>query len=394
MARAVISLQPMATVNAAAASGVVHPAPSARLRSHVLIAVAVAIVCTMLLTLLMAAQQPSMSMGDQTPRVPIGSVIVRALIFYSPWLVLAPAITVLGWYQRLGTGNLTWRVPVWIIAVVIACVVDPVIVTALARLLGVHARSGATSGASFLLEARLRFDQTIAYNAVMFLVATLLYHALVYYSEYRDRSRREAALEVELARFRLHVLQQQLQPHFLFNALHTISALMSEDVVTARRVLAQLGDLLRTALDRMDEQEIPLEQEFDFLRAYVGIQTARFGDRLNVEWAVDDEARSVLVPNMILQPCLENAIQHGIEPLEAGGSITVAARVSGTSLHIDITDNGQGAVETGQNGQAAGRGLKNVRERLEARYGDRQSFEAGNVTGGGRGFRVRIVLPR
>jgi sensor histidine kinase YesM len=226
----------------------------------------------------------------------------------------------------------------------------------------------------------------------MFLVATLLYHALVYYSEYSERSRREAALEVELARFRLHVLQQQLQPHFLFNALHTISALMSEDVVTARRVLAQLGDLLRPALDRMDEQEIRLEQEFDFLRAYVGIQTARFGDRLNVEWTVDDEARSVLVPNMILQPCLENAIQHGIEPLEGGGSITVAARVSGTSLHIDITDNGQGAVETGQNGQAAGRGLKNVRERLEARYGERQSFEAGSLPGGG--FRVRIVIPR
>lgn len=391
-ARAIVSLQHMATVNAAAASGVVRPAPSARLGSHVLIAMAVAIVCTMLLTLLMTAQQLSMSMGDQSPRIPIASIFVRGLIFYSPWLVLAPAITVLGWYQRLGTGNLKWRVPVWIVAVVIACVVGPVIVTALARLLGVHPRSGTPSDASFLSQARLRFDQTLAFNAVMFLIATLLYHALIYYSEYRDRSRHEAALEVELARFRLHVLQQQLQPHFLFNALHTISALMSEDVVTARRVLAQLGDLLRTALDRMDEQEIALEQEIDFLRGYVDIQRARFGDRLDVEWAVDNEARTVLVPNMILQPCLENAIQHGIEPLEGGGSVTVAAHVSGASLHIDITDNGQGAVRAGQNGQVAGRGLKNVRERLEARYGERQSFEAANVPGGG--FRVRIVLPR
>jgi sensor histidine kinase YesM len=140
----------------------------------------------------------------------------------------------------------------------------------------------------------------------------------------------------------------------------------------------------------MDEQDIALEQEIDFLRGYVDIQTARFGDRLTVEWAVDDEARSILVPNMILQPCLENAIQHGIEPLEGGGSVTVAARVSGASLHIDITDNGHGAV--GHNGRVAGRGLKNVRERLEARYGERQSFEAGNVPGGG--FRVHIVLPR
>jgi len=380
----------MAPVNAAHASGVIRPASSARLGSQVLIAIGVAIACTVLLTLLMTAQQLSMSVGDQTPRIPIASVVVRGLIFYSPWVVLAPAITLLGWYQRLGTGNLAWRVPVWIVAVVIACILDPVIMTALAHLLGVRSAAGASPGASFLFEVRLRFAQTIALNAVMFLIAALLYHALVYYSAYRDRSRREAALEGELARFRLHVLQQQLQPHFLFNALHTISALMAEDVVTARRVLAQLGDLLRTALDRMDEQDIALEQEIDFLRGYVDIQTARFGDRLSVEWAVDDEARSIPVPNMILQPCLENAVQHGIEPLEGGGSVTVAAHVSGTSLHIEITDNGHGT--RGRNEQAAGRGLKNVRERLEARYGERQSFEAGDVPGGG--FRVHIILPR
>src|SRR5690242_13209849 len=331
-----LSWKPMATVNAGTASGVVPAASSARLASHVLIAMGVAIASTVLLTVLMTVEQLSMSMGNQAPRIPIASVFVRGLIFWSPWLVLAPAITLLGWYQRLGTGNLARRAPVWIMAMVIACVADPVIMTALTRLLGVRP-SGAPLGTSFFAEVRLRFAQTIAPNVVMFLIGALLYHALVYYSAYRDRSRREAALEVELARFRLHVLQQQLQPHFLFNALHTISALMAEDVVIARRVLAQLGDLLRTALDRMDEQDIALEQEIDFLRGYVGIQTARFGERLAVEWAVDDGARSILVPNMILQPCLENAILHGIEPLECGGRITVAARVSGPSLHIDIT---------------------------------------------------------
>jgi two-component system LytT family sensor kinase len=378
----------MATVTAA--SGVARPASSARLGSQVLIATGIAIIFTVLLTLLMTVQQRAMSLDDPTRRIPIASVFVGDLVSWSPWVVLAPALTLLGWYQRLGTGNLARRVPVWIMAAVIACVVDPVIITMSTRLLGLRPPSGVPSGASFLTEARLRYHQTIALNIVIFLITALLYHALVYYGAYRDRSRREAALEVELARFRLHVLQQQLQPHFLFNALHTISALMAEDVVTARRVLAQLGDLLRTALDRMDEQDIALEQEIDFLRGYVAIQTARFGDRLAVQWAVDDEARSILVPNMILQPCLENAIQHGIEPLERGGSVTVAARVSGGSLHIDITDNGQGAV--GQNGRLAGRGLKNVRERLEARYGERQSFEAGNVPGGG--FRVRMVIPR
>lgn len=379
----------MATVNAVAASSVLRSSSSSGLRSHVLVAIGAAVACTVLLTLFMTAQQLSLSLGDQAPHIPIAGVVVRGLIFYSPWVVLAPGIAVLGWYQRLGTGNLAWRVPVWIVAVVVACIVDPVIMTALARLLGVRAPS-TPAGASFLSELRPRFAQTMALNAVMFLIAALLYHALVYYGAYRDRSRREAALEVELARFRLHVLQQQLQPHFLFNALHTISALMAEDVVVARRVLAQLGDLLRTALDRMDEQDIALEQEIDFLRGYVDIQMARFGDRLSVEWVIDDEARSVSVPNMILQPCLENAIQHGIEPLEGGGSVTVAAHVSGTSLRIEIRDNGRGAV--GENANVPGRGLQNVRDRLEARYGAQQSFEAGNVAGGG--FRVCIVLPR
>ncbi|HEY4099669.1 MAG TPA: histidine kinase [Gemmatimonadales bacterium] len=375
----------MATVNAAAASDVVRADSSTRLGSQLLIAMGIAVPCTLLLTLLMTVQQLAMAPVGQTPRVPIASVFVRGLIFYSPWMVLAPAITLLGWYLQLGTGKLAWRVPVWILAAVTACIVDPVIMTALARLLGVG-----SSAASFLSDVRHRFAQAIALNLVMFLITALLYHALVYYSAYRDRSRREAALEVELARFRLHVLQQQLQPHFLFNALHTISALMTEDVVAARRVLAQLGDLLRMALDRMDEQDIALEQEIDFLRDYVDIQTARFGDRLTVEWAIDDNAHAIPVPNMILQPCLENAIRHGIEPLEGGGRVTVAAHVSGDSLHIDITDSGPGAADL--SGQVAGHGLKNVRERLEARYGDRHAFEAGNAPGGG--FRVRIVVPR
>src|SRR5262249_46863383 len=157
----------MATVNAAAGPGVVSAPSSARLGSHLLIATGVAIACTVLLTLLMTVQQLSMSLGDQAPRIPIASVVVRGLIFYSPWIVLAPAITLLGWYQRLGAGHLAWRVPVWIIAAVIACIIDPAIMTALARLLGVDP----TSGTPFLSELRHRFAQTVALNLVMFLVA-------------------------------------------------------------------------------------------------------------------------------------------------------------------------------------------------------------------------------
>lgn len=358
--------------------------------SDVRIAIGAGIVGVVLLTLLTTTQTAVLSPG-WTQHTPLGRVVAGGLVFWSPWVMLAPAITVLGRYWRLESGHILRRSPLWIAAAALASLVNAAFVTALSRLLGMPQMVAGPAGShSFVSDVRNEFAQTYPATVLVFAIAVLLYHALIYYSAYRDRSRREAALEAELARFRLHVLQQQLQPHFLFNALHTVSALMAEDVTAARRVLAELGDLLRMALDRMEEHQIPLEQEIEFLRRYVAIQIARFGERLRIEWSIEDAARSALVPSMILQPCVENAIQHGIEPLERGGRLEIAARLVAQSLHIDIVDDGRGA-PLSHDGLAAGHGLVSVRERLRAQYGERHAFDAGNALGGG--FRVHIVLP-
>jgi LytS/YehU family sensor histidine kinase len=357
--------------------------------SDVLIAIGAGIVGVVLLTLLQSTQ--SAVSAAWAPHVPLIRVVRGSLIFWSSWVLLAPGIAMLGRHWRLESGHLLRRLPVWIAAAALAGVVSAAFMTALSRLFSVPLMLARPAGShSFMSDVWNAFTQTFAATILVFAIGVLLYHALIYYGAYRDRGRREAALEAELARFRFHVLQRQLQPHFLFNALHTVSALMAEDVASARRVLAELGDLLRVALDRMDEHEIPLEREIEFLRRYVAIQSARFGDRLTVEWAIEDAARSALVPSMILQPCVENAIQHGIEPLERGGRIEIAARLVARSLHIDIVDDGRGAIPR-RDGQVAGHGLLSVRERLRAQYGERHTFEAGNAPGGG--FRVALVIP-
>ena len=358
--------------------------------SDVPIAIGAGIVGVALLTLLQTSQS-AVSSAAWAPHVPLIRVVTGGLIFWSSWVLLAPAIAILGRHWRLESGHMLRRSPVWIAAAALAGVVSAACMTALSRLFGVPLTLARPAGShAFLSDVWTAFAQTFPSTVLVFAIAVLLYHALIYYGAYRDRGRREAALEAELARFRLHVLQRQLQPHFLFNALHTVSALMAEDVASARRVLAELGDLLRIALDRMDEHRIPLEQEIEFLRRYVAIQTARFGDRLTVEWVIEDATRSALVPSMILQPCVENAIQHGIEPLERGGRIEIAARLVAQSLHIDILDDGRGAPPH-QDGHVAGHGLVSVRERLRAQYGERHTFDAGNAPGGG--FRVALVLP-
>jgi two-component system LytT family sensor kinase len=357
--------------------------------SDVLIAIGAGIVGVVLLTLLQTTQS-AVSSAAWAPHVPLIRVVTGGLIFWSSWVLLAPAIAMLGRYWRLESGHMLRRSPVWIAAAALAGVVSAAFMTALSRLFGVPLMFPRPADShAFLSDVWIAFTQTFPATVLVFAIAVLLYHSLIYYGAYRDRGRREAALEAELARFRFHVLQRQLQPHFLFNALHTVSALMAEDVASARRVLAELGDLLRMALDRMDEQ-IPLEREIEFLRRYVAIQTARFGDRLTVEWVIEDATRSVLVPSMILQPCVENAIQHGIEPLERGGRIEIAAHLVARSLHIDILDDGHGAAPH-QDGQMPGHGLVSVRERLRAQYGERHTFDAGNAPGGG--FRVALVLP-
>jgi signal transduction histidine kinase len=196
-------------------------------------------------------------------------------------------------------------------------------------------------------------------------------------------------LEARLARAQLQSLRLQLHPHFLFNTLNTINALIGTDRQAAERVISGLSELLRMSLSSASEQEVTLAKELELLAHYIEIQQIRFQDRLTVSFRIDPEARYALVPNLMLQPLVENAIRHGIAPRAAPGHVVVTAVRRGDRLELSVVDDGVG--ENPRVEHRDGVGLGNTRARLLSLYGSDHRFEASGGMSGG--FAVRIEMP-
>ena len=216
-------------------------------------------------------------------------------------------------------------------------------------------------------------------------------HARDYYRRYRERELRASQLEARLAQTQLQVLKMQLHPHFLFNTLHAVSTLMHKDVEAADRTIARLSDLLRMTLENAGVQEVPLKQELEFLQPYLEIEQIRFPDRLRVKTDIDPLALDALVPNLILQPLVENAIRHGIALSPTAGRIEIRARRAGDSVEIHVRDDGPGLPAGPPEGLKEGLGLANTRARLEQLYGPAQRFEVANAPEGG--WVVAMTIP-
>ncbi len=213
-----------------------------------------------------------------------------------------------------------------------------------------------------------------------------------YYTDLRKRQVKTAELERMLAQSRLDALRTQLHPHFLFNALNAISAQVESDPKSARRMLEQLGDLLRMSLEHFEDQEIPLEEELTFLDRYLAIQKVRFEDRLEVSMDVSPDTLDALVPTFVLQPLVENAIRHGVSPRSTKGTIRVAAWQDSGNLHLRVQDDGPGLPVGWKISEASGVGLSNTRERLRRLYGESgQTLEVASEPGAG--VRVELTLP-
>jgi two-component system, LytTR family, sensor kinase len=227
-------------------------------------------------------------------------------------------------------------------------------------------------------------------NLLIYWVILTVSHAFNFYREAQERALRASELERHLAQARLQALQMQLNPHFLFNTLHAISALMHKDVEAADCMIARLSDLLRYALESTNSQEVPLQQELSFLERYLEIEQTRFGDRLQVHKQIDPAALEVQVPNLILQPLLENAIRHGIEPHARRGEIRLSARRDQDMLHLEVRDNGEG-LAAGNGSPEEGVGLSNTRARLAELYGEEYRFEFRNAEEGG--LIVHLAIP-
>jgi sensor histidine kinase YesM len=238
---------------------------------------------------------------------------------------------------------------------------------------------------------RERFFLNLDWEMMTYWALVAFVHALDYHRESQERELAAAQLQTQLAEAQLEALQRQLHPHFLFNTLNTISALMHRDVNAADEMLVQLSDLLRLTLDRVGTQQVPLKDEIDFLWKYLEIEQTRFGDRLQVHVNVEPEVLDAPVPNLILQPLVENALRHGIGPRVGGGRVDVSARQADGNLIMAVRDNGVGLSADKLDALHSGVGLSNTRSRLENLYGNRHRFEFQTPSGGG--LLVTIVIP-
>jgi two-component system, LytTR family, sensor kinase len=222
-------------------------------------------------------------------------------------------------------------------------------------------------------------------------------YAFSYYRRYRERELRASQLESQLAQAQLQALKMQLHPHFLFNTLNGIAGLVRDQKNKAAvSMIAGLSDLLRHTLENAGKQEVPLREELEFLELYLDIQQMRFPDRLNVQMKIATEALDAQVPNLILQPLVENAIRHGVALRTSAGTVGVSARPDDGFLEMTVYDDGPGlnrqlsATERG-GASASGIGLSNTRARLEQLYGERYRFDVHDRDEGG--VEAVIMIP-
>ncbi len=240
------------------------------------------------------------------------------------------------------------------------------------------------------------FGRLFLYNflddaVAVYLPVVAIAHVLWYYNEFRDRDLRTSQLETRLAQAQLKALKSQLQPHFLFNTLHSISTLMLTNVQAADSMLVRLSDLLRMSLEDNTVQETTLNREIQFVNGYLEIEKMRFGDRLQVRCDVHPDTLDARVPHLLLQPLVENAIRHGASRRAKGGEVWITAVRQDDELRIEVGDNGPGFTPNPDWNAKHGLGLNATRERLRVFYGGRQRFDIHSTPG--RGTTVSIQLP-
>ena len=321
--------------------------------------------------------------GLWQPIVPFATMLVTFANAYL-WALLTPPIFLLA--DRYALERTSWSTRALFIplGLVIAICVD--MATSYLRSLLFYAPTPLSPE----LEAIARLRRLWFMNEfIVFVAVVAAGFARNYFVRYRMRREeavnlkaQAAQLQAQLADARLAALRTQLNPHFLFNTLHAVSALVERDPRGVRRMVARLSELLRTTLDEADEPEVPLSRELTFIERYLEVMQIRFQGRLHVEMNVDSDVRDALVPNLILQPLVENAIKHGISKLSSGGYIEVTATREGERVIISVRDNGP-EVTLDQPPSPHSLGLRNTRARLAALYGPDQSLTLKHAAAGG-----------
>ncbi len=310
-----------------------------------------------------------------------GRLIRMSLASCWLWALYTPAILALSRRVRIDRTSWMRTVPIHLGASALATFID----VALMRAIAPYLNGGAPTTTTPL---HVMFLRTLFLYSLCYFVIVALAHVRYYASLSYERDLRAATLEAQLAEARLTALQGQLRPHFLFNTLNMIAEQVYTDPAGADAMLTRLGVLLRSSFTEADRERVPLRRELELLESYVEIMRARFRGRLTFELTVDPTTLDALVPRFILQPLVENAIKHGVEPREEGGRVTVTARREGDSVDLEVRDNGDGLAGAIREGT----GVRNTRERLHHLYGaGRQRFALTPAPGGGT--IASVVIP-
>lgn len=315
-------------------------------------------------------------------------VLRGSLAEWWAWGLLAPAIVAVDRRLPITVDSLGMRLAVHIIIGIPTTLVYSYVAAVLQVIVRVKAWLDAV-GLGPLHEA---LKGGFLWSLLVYLLVVGGWQAVQYSQHYLASQLRLERLERNFSEARLNVLRMQLDPHFLFNALNTISSLITSQPKLARGMIEQLGDLLRLSLESGRRQQVRFGEELEFLSHYLAIQKTRFGDSLHVVIDVPASARDIMVPSLILQPLVENAVRHGLSPRPGGGTVWVRATVEGAVLRIDVEDNGIGLGENWTNDRI-GLGLSVTRERIAMLHGTQKAdLQIGPRENGGTYVRVSIPV--
>ncbi len=337
--------------------------------------------------LFFASQVALQSQLSENP-TPFWQILSWQLFSGYLWFALSPIILLLGRTFTFDEGRWKTSIPVHLVASVMIAVGQLAIDAFVLPKLGYMRRY---ESAPYLEIFKIFLLVNLHFGVAIYWGVLGAQQAIKYYRKYRERELRTSQLEARLATTRLQVLKMQLHPHFLFNTLNAISELIYRDPESAERMISDLSDLLRMSFENLEIQEISLKQELEFLEKYLEIELTRFHDRLKVEMQIAPDTLDACVPNMILQPLVENAIKHGIGPRGEGGEINIDAVRKNGHLDITVRDNGLGVPLGDLENLPEGVGLSNTRRRLRHLYGEGHSFilSKGEMSG----LAVRLVIP-
>jgi sensor histidine kinase YesM len=320
--------------------------------------------------------------------VPLGRAIQFAFLQFLPWIPVTLAVVALATRFPLTRERWLQRTGIHIVAAVLLAFFANVLVV-----LEYWMVQGTFRGFAMLMQQGSIWA-TLRMHVVLLIYAAILgiTQSVQYYRRTRDRELHLAKLEAQLARARLEALNAQIRPHFLFNTLHTIGQLwrsgQSDD---ADAVLDHLGSLFHKVQGSTSRLEVPLSEELELVREYLAIEEMRFRDRLHTSVNASPAALDCLVPPLLLQPLVENAVRHGISAVSSSGRVDVTATIDGDRLFISVRDDGPG-MNAATPAPGSGTGLRNTRERLEQLYGPSAQLRISTPPDGGTRVQVEIPL--